>query len=481
MATRVYIRNPWKYIDMLLERGHRYVAWDYGSARVRRIEPLKFMKAQFGAGNEFEAISVAVEGAAVYNQDSKSLDDPLAVYPCWDPSMGFDKLIDYCENPVGNDPGYYDTDYTPRQFRPVKGQPHRVVIYDFIESSGGVGGGSRTLARNIFLQLAKVAEDYPEVEFIAFGTQSYRMLFGLNYFAAIHNPDFYALRGSIILPTGSTVHYAGRDGVHPGRVPWLNSLGYRVTDMKDADKRIEYNLDSALWAGEYYMSQEIFRHKFKFDLTDEIIDAEENDEIVREVQHGFYATGGGSTPRISEALPGDGVVCDSCSLAVYCRHFREGAVCAVPSSDSAKLAKLMGSRDAEKIIDGLSVIAEIQADRIHKDLEYEDKAGERLPETDKRLKDLFDSGQKIAKLVKPELNGRGVQVNVGVGIAGGNAAITAHGTPQELIASAMRALEDRGIPREDITQEHILGLLEGMHSRNADAILEDVVDAEVVE
>ena len=150
----------------------------------------------------------------------------------------------------------------------------------------------------------------------------------------------------------------------------------------------------------------------------------------------------------------------------------------MPSTDSAKLAKLMGSRDADQLIEGLSEIAKVQAERVGKDLQEEEDSGKRFPETDKRLKDLFDSGQKIARLVRPELNGRGVQVNVGVM---GGTAVVQQRTPQELVSGAIRALEEKGIPRERITEDAILGLLEGVTSRKGAELLEDVVDAELAE
>lgn len=470
--TVVFMRNPWNYFDLLSSIGHRYFAWDYGSAMRQRANPLTLMKARLGADYKFEALSLAVEGAAYFDNTCTSIDAPLEVYPSWDWEEGFDQLIEYCKKPVGNDPGYYDNEKIPRRFRPVMGQRHRIVVWDPPSYSGAA-------LSNWFGQLLKIAENYPEVQFIMFGTKSFRLMFLGEFYGAVFNPEFEALRNSVILPTGFSVIRVSDIGLAAKR--WIRSLGHDPEKVrKDVAARTAFQIDSVNYAGNFFATMQKTNMAFAINATDKFGDTVPDDnELLRMAQANMSMTRlGGAIPINSKLLPGDGIVCNDCSFAEKCRFFREGAVCGMPGSESAKLAKMLGSRDADRVIEGLSKIAEFQAERVHKDLEQEEIDGKRYPDTDRRLKDLFDSGQKIARLIKPELNGKGVQVNVGVL---GAASISQNTTPQELISHAVAALEGRGVAREDVTPEAILGVLEGVGSRSAGDLIEDVIDAEVME
>ena len=473
--TIVYFFNPWDYVDELKEINHQHVSWAYGSPRTRNINPLKFLQARFGAGYKFDGLSIAVEGAALYNESSKSLDEPLAVFPCWHDDFGFDMLERYCKNPVGSDSRYYKNDSIPKRFRPVKGQPHLVVIYDFPRL------GSSEM-RLWYSRLIAIKKKY-NVDFIMSGTNSFRNMFLGDNYGAVYNPLWTAKLNEIILPTGLKVGKIAE--IKPSHLRWLRVFGYDYLQIKNSvDSRLRFNIESTLWASKYFLEDEKNRYLFRATSAPGAVDSDipEGDELVAAAQaHSYSQPHAGIIPKRRDIQPGDAVVCNSCSFAIRCRFYREGAVCGMPGTDSDKLAKMLGSRDADRVIEGLSLIAEIQAKRVTEDLAKEEEASERFTDTDKRLKDLFDSGQKIARLVKPELNGRGVQVNVGVGIGGGGVAMVQHMTPQELVASAVRALEDKGVPREKITQEAIMGLLEGVASRRGEEILEDVIDAEVME
>lgn len=464
--VNVHLRNPWEYMHLVRDVRHPYISWDYGSPIIRRINPLHYAKLRYGAGFDFTAYSVAVEGMAEYNQDSRDLDSPAAVYPTWHWRHGWEQLQYYCDYPVGENPKVYNNESIPKEFRPVKGQPHRILIYDFPRSITAEG-------RDFFLRLIKIQEDYPNIDFVAHGTTSFRYMFLARFEAVLYNPHWMGKLNAVQLPNGLKVPHAAEN--RHLLAPWANALGIRVTDLVDEDGLTEFNTLSILWAGKHYLEDE----KFKVANVDRIVSdgLPDNSEQVNLSRASIFM-GRVRRPQAASLMPGDGVICNTCSLASKCRLFREGAVCGVPSTDSAKLAKLMGSRDADQLIEGLSEIAKVQAARVGKDLEEEEDSGKRFPETDKRLKDLFDSGQKIARLVKPELNGRGVQVNVGVM---GGTAIVQQRTPQELVSGAIRALEDKGIPRERITEDAILGLLEGVTSRKGTDLLEEVIDAELVE
>lgn len=473
--TRSYFLNPFFYIDDLIERGHKHFSWLYGTAKMRSIDPVKFFKLRAGANYEWEGLSIAVEGAAEYDHTSTSLDRPRAVYPSWDATDGIKSLERYCENPVGEDYRYYNNTNIPAHFRPVKFQKHRILVHDFGDTTSIYG-------KNFFLQFMRVVKKYPDVEFILHGSKSYRILFLPKPFGVVHNPEYFAKKGNVFLPNGHIVE--GSKNLSSKHVPWLRALGWHASQLQANARNItRFNIDSMLWAAKYFAKDAEFTYKqYTSERTGlDVEELAEDDEFIEAMQFDIFRnTGVGfRNLKLANTMPGDGVVCNSCSLASRCNLFRDGAVCGVAGTDSEKLAKLMGSRDAEMLIDGLSFIAEIQAERVSADIDAERLEGKRSLDTDKRLKDLFDSGQKIAKLVDPSLNGKGVQVNVGVGIHGG--AVGGGNTPQELVSSAIRSLESRGIPREDITQEAIIGLLEGVASRRGAETVDDVIDAKVIE
>jgi hypothetical protein len=458
-VTKVYLRNPYDYIDRLVDSGHRVVSWDMGSFKRRNIDPLKFLRMRLGQAQPWELMTIAVEGASIYNEDSTNLDKPIAVYPCWLPDQGFDVLVDLCERPVSEDVALQKNVNIPARFRPVPGQRHCVVIYDF-KDIGEVEG------MNWFRQLRKVMSEYPDVDFIAHGTRSFRIMFGGDFAACTFNPWWSAQNKELQLPNGSA---ESLDNVRKV-MPWIKLLGYSIRAFQDRLDVCSYNIESIRWAADNYLHN----IDFKLSIEREIdVDSPGGQYELRDARSTLFDT------RTSIAFkPGDGVLCDACSVAPKCKFYREGAVCGVSKTEAGKLAQMFGSRDADTILDGLSKIAEIQAERVGADLAQEAATGERTPDTDKRLKDLFDSGVKIAKLRKPELNGKGVQVNVGM-IGGGT--MTVQSTPQELIAGAVKALEARGVPREKITDDVIVGLLEGVASRDGAAKIEEIIDAELVD
>jgi redox-regulated HSP33 family molecular chaperone len=121
------------------------------------------------------------------------------------------------------------------------------------------------------------------------------------------------------------------------------------------------------------------------------------------------------------------------------------------------LAETFGSRNADTIITGLSDLLRIQADRTERAIEKEIDEQELDPEVRKMINDLMKNGTMLAKLLKPELNGKGVTVNVGVN---GQAAIAvANSDPNQLVANAVAALERQGVPRDQITADMIRTLL----------------------
>ena len=154
---------------------------------------------------------------------------------------------------------------------------------------------------------------------------------------------------------------------------------------------------------------------------------------------------------------GDKFHCDTCTLALNCKLYRKGAVCAVPGSEGIELSRYFDTRNSDTILDGLGKLMAMQADRIKDAIDDEKETGKKDKEINKDLKNLFDQGTKLAKLVDPSLRGTSqtnVQVNLGAGTNGAP-------SPRQLIAEAVKELELRGVPRENITPEMIQGMFTG--------------------
>lgn len=210
-----------------------------------------------------------------------------------------------------------------------------------------------------------------------------------------------------------------------------------------------YNMRSAQWAGEHYTENFNFRlHR----IPD--VDATSSTATFT------HPTTTRSRFRPLRAGLGDQFLCDICSLKDDCKLFRVGGVCTIPGSETTELAGMFGSRDSDKIIDGLSAVLAKQADRAQRAVEREENKdenpkGEIDPEVTRLLNAVFSNGVKMAKLLNPRLVGGGTTVQVGVA-AGGQAAVAVSGaTPQALMAEVVRTLEEQGIPRDKITPELI--------------------------
>lgn len=454
---QTFFRNPDSYTEELQLCGVNHFSWDLGHLERKRIDIIKWASIFLKGSQDWTMLVVAMEGAAEYSSRSKDMNTPDAVYPSWRFEEGYELLEDYCRNPVGEDLfAVYANDVETR-FRPVRDQPHRVLIYDPPNSNTHIGS---SYLRN----LIRIKRINPDVEFIIHNTSSYRVMFGAGFEYAIFDPAMSAKRGSLIAPSGEYITYKR----YYERRNWIHLLGFLLDDVRtDLSSRIQYNIESIFWADQN------FNKNLKFTLiaTNGIdIDTPKGKYEYENVRTAW--TEDISAKHKVHMGPEDGIACDHCSLSRKCKFYREGSVCSVAGTGSANLSKMFGTRDASVIIDGLLELTNIQATRVSKDLAQEESTGERVLETDKRIKDLFDAGVKVAKLINPKLSGAGTTVNLGMI---GGTAIVAQQTPQELMASAVRALEENGVSRDNITPGMIQGILEGVANRGA---VRDVAELE---
>lgn len=482
--TQVWFRNPDAYARELAEVGTGLIAWDRGYLVKKRVDPC--MHAELFVGDlPWRVLAIGPQGTAEYRPGDK-YGDPSAVYPTFAFGDDISKLEDWAARPVGEDEDACSDSSIEADLRPRLGQEHRIVITDIPNMSTGANRG--------FLKMvAEIQQDYPDCIIHVHGLYGYRTMFGRPYRSVDYEARTSAQKGKVVTPAGREIPFE-RLAAH---AHWATMLGMRPAELAIPRNRCMYNIRSANWAGQNFRKEVQYRVRGKqtqvdHDLTEvelavnarrETMSANEvqmADEVIafmREQSAGVTHTTKGpkrrttasSTYRARKGLTradlkpkeGDYFQCDSCSLAMSCKFYREGSVCTVPTSETSQLAKLFGSRNSDQIIDGLGKLLEMQADRIGDGQIQEEEFGELNPEVNKLINSLFANGVKLAKLINPALNG-GPKVNVNVGVGQGGQAAVMAGSPNQLMGAIVRELEDRGVPRDEITSEMIQGVLEGM-------------------
>lgn len=437
MTTEVWFRNPHDYIQELVDVGYLNIAWDRGLLVKRGIDPTQHA-AIYCAGHKYRILAVGTQGTAEYHPGDP-FDRPRAVYPTWaygEDSLILEQMINF---PIGEDDEACSDLSVRDDERPIAGQEHRVVITDMPDVKTGSG--------RAFLRYLKVLqEDNPKCMFHIHGMYSYRAAFGLNFGAADVSPRDVAQKGRVHLPNGSIVKWE-----QVLRTPqWAAVLGFKVIDLDNPKNRCKFNIKSALWAGEHYTEQ----FKFKTKAPREVpVDYTSTDEkfVPLETKVPVAAT--------KSAKPGDKQLCDMCSLSDKCKYFREGAVCTVPGAEPVRLADMFKTRDADSIIDGLSMIAGASAARLERTMQIEEELGDVDPEVNKMMSQVFEQGVKLAKLLDPKRFSPSAKVAINVG---GEGASISGANPREFVKVVIRQLEQQGFRREEITQEMIQGALEGM-------------------
>lgn len=438
MPTEVWFRNPDNYIRELVECGQHWLAWDRGYLVKKRIDPEKHAALYFGKAYPYRILLVGEQGTAELDP-THGVGNPKAVYPTWQYGEDSALLEEIIAQPVGDDVKICLDDSVRPDERPVFGQEHRVVIIEPPPSNAGPG-------RKFLRYLKELQEDYPDCIIHIHGLYAYRPAFGLGFRAADVEPRTTAQKGRVYLPSGKEERYE-EVVKHP---QWVTVLGFKPVDLSVPRVRCMYNIKSAVWAGENYEKLHNFPTRTNKSYA---LDTDSSDKEVAIPETRSHFIG-----KVPEKKEGDMFRCDTCTLQDKCRYFRSGAVCSVPGAEPTDLSRMFKTRDSQMIIDGLGTLLAAQTHRMQRGLESEEVFGELDPEVTKMMSGIFDQGVKLAKLIDPALRGSGVNINVG---SGGQAAI-AMSTPKQMVAAAVRELEARGVPRDQITPEAIQGLLAGM-------------------
>lgn len=405
----------------------------------RRIDAFKHAKIYYGSRTDWRLLLVGTQGSALYSHDTGP-DTPIGVFPTWDASCETLELLEeMMQHPIGDDADACNDPNIAIDERPVAGQDHYVIVTEMPMLRTGPG---RALGR----KLKELQEDYPECKLFIHGVYSWQFCFGMGFGAADVDPRTNAGKGKVTLPSGKEMIAEKTVSVPQ----WVTMLGMKPIDLtREPRNRCIYNIKSAIWAGQH------FRENIAFKTTGT---APVNPDSPSHTPATVAQNKPWSVPA-AHAKPGDKIRCDTCTLQNSCKYYRIGSVCSVPGSEPAKLAHHFGTRDADAIIDGLGVLVQLGTRRLERGLADEETYGELDPEVTKIINQLFTQGKDLAKLIDPSLRaGPQVQVNVGQGQPAGLQATT----PNQVLGGIVRALEARGIRREDITPDMVGNFLAEM-------------------
>jgi hypothetical protein len=446
MATEAWWRNPRLYIRELVEVGVGNLIFDMGVIAKHRMNVHEFVHAHYGQAIPYRLIILGNMTAAEYAPEKKK---PIAVYPVWHFGEDTGLLEEMLQDPVGqNKEACFDLD-TPVEERPVYDQEHRVIITNLPDSKMPQG-------RRLLAYLRDLQDTFPKAIIHLHGVFSYKVAFGYGLGAADVNPRDWAAHGQVALPGGSVVNVEKVQA----HATWITAMGMTPGDLAVPRNRCIYNIKSGEWAAKNFLELTRFRTRPSKAPVDTVTpDREYRVPAPRNVLHGRL--------KVKE---GDKVLCSMCSLAPNCSYFRDQAVCSLPDADPTPLANFFKTRDAQSIIDGLSVVVAFNARRLERGAETEEALDDIDPEVTKLAGVVFDQGVKLAKLLDPSLRGAAVKINLNTP---GSQAAVAGMTPQELTSGIIRALEHQGIPRDKITPEMVKGMLEGMaNPQGAQAAIE---------
>jgi hypothetical protein len=441
MPTEVFFRDPHNYVRELVECGQMKITWNRGVLLKRSIDPVAWAELYYGAGMPVRQFCVGSQGTAEVGP-GRPLNKPIAVYPTWTYGDPLTFLEDMLAEPIGQDMKACTDINLPPDERPVFNQEHIVFVTGMPPVNTGPG-------RSLLAMMKRMQEDYPEAKMFVHGMYSFKYAFGMGFWGADIEPRNAAAQGSLQMAGGGEIKYQKVQS----NPQWVSVVGMTPGELDSPRGRCIFNIKSAVWAGAHLDSMRT--PKTAKSTPKDITTPDEKYEHPR----------GQALPRNTVARVGDKVLCDMCSLQLSCKQFRQGEVCSLTDSETGKLAKMFGTRDSQSIVDGLQQLAMLQANRLERAASIEHELDDISPEVSKLINSLFSQGVTLAKLLDPSLRGGGVKVQVGV-VNGQATAAVSTSTPAELTGQVVRALEQQGIKRENITPDLVMATLKGMADRD---------------
>lgn len=456
VVTEVWMRNAKSYIHEALEAGATSFAWDRGFLVRRSLDPCRYVDAYVGPNPVGQRhLLVGIQGTSELGAGQTINSKPVAVYPTWAFGQPLQNLISMVEHPAGLEPGRYH--HEDSLLRPTAGQEHRVVITDLPDAS-------LKATKKFLVELAQLQADHPECIMHIHGLYGFRTMFGLGFRSVDFDPRVDAQKGKVYMPHGQAMTYE-RAADQP---KWINLMGMRPSDLRVPRNRCIFNIYSAGWAAKYYRDNVRWASRGKKRAGNQLI-VDPDDPISEIVTDNRVMLHNGVRPK-----EGDKWLCNTCSLQLSCKFFREGAVCTVPGTEPAELAAFFKTTDSDMIIEGLGTLLATQTRRLNRALEMEEEGDVISGEVTKIINTLFDRGVKLAKLVDPKLAAAGA-ARINFKVDNRTATIQA-GSPQQLMAAVVQELVSRGVRREDITPEMVMRIIEEPEDIRAKAIEAAVVE-----
>lgn len=405
--TEVWFRNPDLYVREMIEVATYNFVWDRGYLHKKSLDPEKFIQAYIPPPQDFRMLIVGNHDQGAQEITRATTWKTAVQVPVWeygDPWADLEQLIE--------EPEY-------------EGQ--RVVVTSIPHVNTGPG-------RRFMRLLTELQQENRQTNVHVHGLYAWRILFGLEYGSVDIDPRTDAKKGNLLLPNGKHIKFEEA----PNWEQWITLFGYLPVELSVPRNRCMYNIKSALWSGLHYRENIKFAYK-----SQRTVDADSK-FATTPVAHNVMV-------RHVKAEEGDKFLCNTCSLQMSCKYFRSGAVCVVPDSEPAELARFFKTRDSDAIIEGLGTLLAAQTRRLERGMQEEELNGNLglSSEVTKIINTLFDRGVKLAKLVNPALAQPNVKVNINSGTQ------ISMGTPQAMMAEVVAQFEARGIARENITPDMI--------------------------
>lgn len=451
--TDLWFRNPSSVMSVCVEEGVSRITYTRQQLARLKIDPIMYTRQFYMSTNIRPKIMViGIQGASEYTVMDK-YDSPRAVYPVWS-GKGDDisVLYDFIENPWGASEDLCEDQTITKGLRPIFGQRHRVVIHNMPNPHYGV-------SKDLFRLISNIQQFHPDVELFINGANSFSVLFGLGFKAGDFGlADLGDKNNYIYLPNGISFPRHEIKNLVLWE-DWIKTMGFSIEDVvksgwDGSSNRTRLRIRSSKWGSAHWQSNYRFFKNSKNIAVD--IDSSDADYEPPQTRSIILRR---NKFTLREA---DNLLCDRCRIAPGCKAFRVGSICGLKESKVGDLEKFFQSRDAGRIIDGLASIAQLQARRLENSMEKETEDNDIDPDVTRQMNSLFTNGVRLAQLVNPDLKG-GPKVQVNVGVNGSaNVQTVTNSNPKELMSGIVYALEQQGIPRENITPAMVEGVLKGM-------------------
>lgn len=458
MATEFWLRNPQRSVRQAIAEGVERYVFDQALTNWQGRSPHAFMREQFlGTGLKPMYVIQGVQGARLYSMFTPP-ENPIAVWPTWDPSQDLDLLEHYLALPQGDDIYLCSDDEINSSIRPVFDQEHRVFI------TGGLRSDDKGATKDRFIgEIRDLCAGYPNAIVHLSGALSFSSMFNWDWHSVDWCTDEPRIYGQLQLPNGIGLK-SNQRSQWPLYSDWIEMLGFTVEKLNESrDEQVQFHIRSALWAAENYDRDLRIKRKYTPTLAGASALpsawAKQNTNNLRNWRMGSTIASR-ALPMLNKA-DGDKAFCDHCVFRTSCKLARAEQVCGIEETEMGELARHFESRNPDSIIDGLSKLLAMQSDRMERSVAAEDVEGEDGPssEVTRQLNSVFSNATALAKLLNPNLNGKGTTVNnQTLNINGGNIPFSS-GNPREVMAAIVKELTNAGIPRDEITAEMIKAVL----------------------